>query len=287
MGSHSEEPVTAPPTRRSLREAQRRSESGATPVAGPRPDPASPASPAAQHVPSWAHHGPAAPREPAPVTEALTRSAPPQQARSAWSAGPQTRAAAPTAPAPARTDAATPRRRRRSRAASRRPPHAARPCSSAHVDATPASVGDPGALQRVAFPGAAARALRGAPADSAARVSRRRCRLCLRVSRSPLRDLACAGRGAAADSACAYRGAPRRSSRRGADRRDPGCGDPAPGAAHDGDAPRHLTVRRPAWRPSRSRPRCRERSKRSPSSRCCRTGRSADAPASPRAPPPG
>ena len=97
MGSHSEEPVTAPPTRRSLREAQRRSESGSTPVTGSRPDPDLAA---AQHVPAWAHHGPVAPREPSPVTEALSRSGPPQQqARSAWSAGPQGRAAAPD-PAP-------------------------------------------------------------------------------------------------------------------------------------------------------------------------------------------
>lgn len=88
MGSHSEEPVTAPLTRRQLREAQRRSESGSTPATGTRPDPDSAA---AHHVPSWAHH------QTTPVTEALASSTPPQQARSAWSAGPQAHTAAPTA----------------------------------------------------------------------------------------------------------------------------------------------------------------------------------------------
>lgn len=87
MGSHSEEPVTAPLTRRQLREAQRRSESGSTPATGTRPDPDSPT---AHHVPSWAHHGPSAP-------EVSARSTPPQQTRSAWSAGPQAHTAAPTA----------------------------------------------------------------------------------------------------------------------------------------------------------------------------------------------
>ena len=126
MGSHSEEPVTAPPTRRSLREAQRRSESGSTPATGTRPDPDSPA---AHHVPSWAHHGPAAPRPSTPVTEALARSAPPQQARSAWSAGPQTRAASPTPSLPGRAgsphavaDSRSPRRSPRLPA----PPHRSR-----------------------------------------------------------------------------------------------------------------------------------------------------------------
>ena len=100
MGSHSEEPVTAPPTRRSLREAQRRSEAGAATATGSsRPDLDSQA---AHHVPTWAHHGPAAPPEAAPVTESFTRSAPPtQQARSAWSAGPQAHVAAPSARAAA------------------------------------------------------------------------------------------------------------------------------------------------------------------------------------------
>lgn len=129
MGSHSEEPVTAPPTRRSLREAQRRSESGSTPVTGARP---APDSPAAHHVPSWAH-GPDAPRPSTPVTEALTRSAPPQQARSAWSAGPQTRttpqppqqarAAAPMATSPGRpTSQGTPPQARPAAPAPTAPP---------------------------------------------------------------------------------------------------------------------------------------------------------------------
>lgn len=71
MGSHSEEPVTGLPTRRSLREAERRSaaQSESAPVpatAAPRIDPDSPT--AVHHVPSWAHTAPVA-----PPTEALAR----------------------------------------------------------------------------------------------------------------------------------------------------------------------------------------------------------------------
>lgn len=114
MGSHSEEPMTAPPTRRSLREAERRATSEPTPVTAPRPDPDSPT--AAHHVPTWAHHAPA----PTPVTETFAVPAPRVQApaapsgRSAWTSAPvpsfqqrtaasftQTIPAPPARPAPA------------------------------------------------------------------------------------------------------------------------------------------------------------------------------------------
>ncbi|WP_157465570.1 D-alanyl-D-alanine carboxypeptidase family protein [Cellulomonas sp. Leaf395] len=128
--------MTTPPTRRSLREAQRRSESGSIPVTGTRPGPHSPA---AHHVPSWAHHGPAAPPRSTPGTEAIARSAPAQQSRSAWSAGPQTRAAAPATPAQVR--AAAPVTPAASAAAPAAPPQtrAAAPAApSPHWSATPA-----------------------------------------------------------------------------------------------------------------------------------------------------
>ncbi|MBO3103746.1 D-alanyl-D-alanine carboxypeptidase family protein [Cellulomonas fengjieae] len=116
--------MSRPPTRRSLREAERRSAtSGAQPQVAP-PGVSAPGGPTAHQVPSWAHHGPVAPSSrpahspapapvprpvpapvsrpaPAPATEALT--AVPQvtaaaPARSAWSTSPRVPA---TQPAPA------------------------------------------------------------------------------------------------------------------------------------------------------------------------------------------
>lgn len=87
MGSHSEEPMTAPPTRRSLREAERRAASEPTPVTAPRPDPDSPT--AAHQVPTWAHPAPAPTPAPTPVTEAFAvPAARAQTARSAWASTP-------------------------------------------------------------------------------------------------------------------------------------------------------------------------------------------------------
>lgn len=118
MGSHSEQPMTAPPTRRSLREAERRAASEPTPVTAPRPDPDAPT--AAHHVPAWAHHEPA----PTPVTEAFAVPAgrvqhpAGPQARSAWTSSPQTRSASPISSAPpARTAPSTPSLQQRTAAA--------------------------------------------------------------------------------------------------------------------------------------------------------------------------
>jgi hypothetical protein len=80
VGSHSEEPVTGLPTRRSLREAERRTaaEPVSAPVAAtaPRTDPDSPTS--VHHVPSWAHHAPATEplAVPVPVAKQPTRTEP-------------------------------------------------------------------------------------------------------------------------------------------------------------------------------------------------------------------
>ncbi len=86
MGSHNEEPVTPLPTRRSLREAQRRAAE-----VDPAPTPA-------HHVPTWAHQAAPAVRPSAPAGSPT---------RSAWSSGPvaPTRLprpdAVPAAPVPA------------------------------------------------------------------------------------------------------------------------------------------------------------------------------------------
>ncbi|WP_156374219.1 M15 family metallopeptidase [Cellulomonas sp. Leaf334] len=129
--------MTAPPTRRQLREAQRRSESGSTPVTGTRPDPDSPA---AHHVPSWAHHGPSAPHGSTPVTEALARSTPPQQARSAWSAGPQAHTAAPvTPPQPRAVARDTPPQARSAPLVSAPPTRSAAPAAPPVRSAAPAA----------------------------------------------------------------------------------------------------------------------------------------------------
>lgn len=112
MGSHSEEPVTGLPTRRSLREAERRSAaepvSTPVPVTAPRIDPDSPT--AVHHVPAWAAH-----RTPvAPATEQLAQVAQRPVAPSArpagfspqWAAAPTLSAEPATPPAERRWSAA-------------------------------------------------------------------------------------------------------------------------------------------------------------------------------------